>query len=200
MPKASAITGTMTTPPPSPVSAPKNPASSDVPHTRTVNKSTVMTQDRFYRGDRVLDASQTVRGKLLRFFSMKSLSLAIIVSLLIMSAGVAVVWTSTTMEGEVSRRAGSSLETVLNTTHEALRTWQGHTTASVRFIAEVEELRTAVARQIRVPHERSGLIHSEGLRTLRQLLRPYVNQRGYIDFAVISSDGTQIASGLDEFL
>src|SRR5216117_1973264 len=130
----------------------------------------------------------------------KSLPRAIIVCVLVVSAGLAVIWTSRTMEGEISRRVGSSLETVLNTTHEALRTWEERTTANASFIANLDEVRAAVDKQIRLPHTRTALIHSDALRKLRRFLRPYIEQRGYTDFAVITSDGTQIASGLDEFL
>jgi signal transduction histidine kinase len=131
---------------------------------------------------------------------MKSLSLAVIVCILVVCAGLAIVWTSSSMEGEISRRVGSSLETVVNTTHEALRTWDERTTAGVSFIASLDEIRAPVGQQIRVGNKRSALIHSDALRNLRQILHPYVEQRGYSDFAVIASDGTQVASGLDEFL
>src|SRR5689334_13793295 len=104
---------------------------------------------------------------------MKSFPLAIIVILLVLCAGVAVIWTSTTMEREVSRRVGSSLETVGNTTHEALRIWQERTTASAAFIANLPEIHEAVERQVRLPHDRRSLSHSEALQALRQFLGPY---------------------------
>jgi signal transduction histidine kinase len=104
------------------------------------------------------------------------------------------------MEAEISRRVGSSLETVLNTTREALRTWQERTTVSASFIANSEEIRAAVKEQIHVRRDRQALIRSEALHSLRQILHPYTEQRGYADFAIIAPDGIQIASGLDEFL
>ena len=130
----------------------------------------------------------------------KHFSLAIIICILVISAALAVIWTSSSMEAEIARRVGSSLETVLNTTHEALRTWEQQTRTNVAFIANSAEIRAAVHRQIRLRHERSALIHSNALRELRQTLRPYIEQRGYSDFAIIATDGIQIASGLDEFL
>jgi signal transduction histidine kinase len=131
---------------------------------------------------------------------MKSLPLAIIVCLLVVSAGLAVIWTSSSMQAEISRRVGNSLETVLNTTHEALRTWEERTTANAGFIANSEEIRAAVEKQIRVRHERADLFRSDALPRLRQILHPYIEQRGYSDFAIIATDGIQIASGLDEFI
>jgi signal transduction histidine kinase len=104
------------------------------------------------------------------------------------------------MEDEISRRVGNSLETVLNTTHEALRTWEERITANVSFIANLDEIRVAVDKQIRLPRQRSALVRSDALRSLRQILHPYIEERGYSDFAIIASDGSQVASGLDEFL
>jgi len=104
------------------------------------------------------------------------------------------------MEAEIARRVGSTLETVLNTTHEALRTWEERIRTNVAFIANSPEIRAAVEKQIRLRHARPVLIHSDALRELRQILHPYIEQRGYSDFAIIASDGIQIASGLDEFL
>src|SRR5262249_31127940 len=51
-----------------------------------------------------------------------------------------------------------------------------------------------------VAHRRSSLIRSDALYKLRQIFRPYVEERAYSDFAIISRDGIQVASGLDEFL
>src|ERR1044071_6942398 len=131
---------------------------------------------------------------------MKSLPLALIIVILVISSGVAVVWTSHSMEVEVSRRVGSSLETVLNTVHEFLRTWEERTTASATLIANSEDVRSAVEKQLRVSHRRSDLIRSDALSKLRRLFRPYLEERGYSDFAIITPDGIQVASGLDEFL
>jgi signal transduction histidine kinase len=131
---------------------------------------------------------------------MKSLPFVAVVIVLIVSSAVAVVWTSRSMEEEVSLRVATSLETVLNTTHEALLVWAKRTTTDASFIANSEEIRSAVDKQVRLPHERSSLVGSDVLRRLRQILRPYVEQNGYTDFALISPDGVQIASGLDEFL
>jgi signal transduction histidine kinase len=131
---------------------------------------------------------------------MKSLSLAIVICILVVSAGLAVIWTSSSMEAEIARSVGSSLETVLNTTHEGLRTWEERIRTNVAFIANSREIRVAVEKQISLRHARSALIHTDALRELRQILHPYIEQRGYSDFAIIASDGIQIASGLNEFL
>src|SRR3954463_11932689 len=110
---------------------------------------------------------------------MKSFPLRIIVCILIAASGLAVFWTSRSMEAEISRRVGSSLETVLNITHEALRSWEQRTTASVEFIDNSGEIRTAVEQQLRVGRNRTDLLRSPALQSLRQVFRPYVAQRGY---------------------
>jgi|ERR1700745_65669 hypothetical protein len=100
---------------------------------------------------------------------MKSLSLAIIICILVVSAGLAVFWTSSNMEAEIARRVGSTLETVLNTTHEALRTWEERIRTNVAFIANSPEIRAAVEKQIRLRHARPALIHGDALRDLESL-------------------------------
>src|ERR1051326_3129688 len=74
----------------------------------------------------------------------KHFSLAIIICILVISAALAVIWTSSSMEAEIARRVGSSLETVLNTMHEDLRTCEQQTRTNIAFIANSPGIRAAV--------------------------------------------------------
>src|SRR5579884_1218012 len=109
----------------------------------------------FYCGGKPLDGHLTITRRFIQVFcTMKSFPLAIVVCILVVSAALAVFWTSSRMEAEVSRRVGSSLETVLNSTHESLRTWQERITVNVSFIANSTEIHAQVENQIRLPHNR----------------------------------------------
>jgi signal transduction histidine kinase len=132
--------------------------------------------------------------------SMKPSLVTLVVIVLVVISATAVIWTSVSMKGEISRRVGSSLVTVLGTTHEALRMWREQTLTNASISAASAEVRSAVERQLRLPRRYSNLVHSDALSRLRSVLRPYVQKHGYSDFAVIAPDGMQIASGLDDFL
>jgi signal transduction histidine kinase len=131
---------------------------------------------------------------------MKSSFLTLAVVALIVASAVAIIWTYKNMEGQVSRRVATSLETVLNTTQQSLRVWRQETTMNASIIANSDEIRAAIQRQVVLPHRYADIARSAFLHDLRQRLGPYVDQLSYIDFDVISRDGIQIASGQTDFL
>src|SRR5215510_7200047 len=127
--------------------------------------------------------------------TMKSSLLTLIVVLLIAASAFSIIWTYKNMEGQISRRVTASLDTVLNTTQQSLRVWQKEMTMNASVVANSEEIRAAIQKQASFGHRYSDLSRTMPLQELRQRLRPYIHQLGYIDFAILSQDGVEIASG-----
>ena len=131
---------------------------------------------------------------------MKSSLLAAITAALIAASLGAVIWTNSSIQGQISRRVEASLQAVLDTTHEALRIWEEQTIIDISILADSDEVRDLVKAQLQTPRDFGHLVRSDALNRLRKTLRRYVDQHGYVDFAILSKDGVQIASGLDDFL
>src|SRR5215467_10396512 len=87
------------------------------------------------------------------FFSVVTL---VVIALVTVSAA-AIIWTSKNMEGQISRRMATSLETVLKTTQQSLRIWQQEITTDATFVANSHETRTPIEKLAALPHQYTGI-------------------------------------------
>src|ERR1041385_4171170 len=128
-------------------------------------------------------------------------SLAVVTAIvLILPSTTAIIWTSRSMEGQISRRVETLLQTVLDTSQGGLHTWQEQTIINASIVAASDEVRTQVETQLRAPRTKADLSRTDALARPRRILRPYVEQHQYVDFAVVAPDGIQIASSSDDLL
>ncbi|MDI1429531.1 sensor histidine kinase [Polyangium sorediatum] len=92
------------------------------------------------------------------------------------------------------RQAAATLQTVLAATREALVTWERHTATTARSWASEVGIRRAILAQVKVRSEGGSLHESPHLGELRRLLRDVVQQKQFMGFDVIATDGIEIAS------
>ena len=130
----------------------------------------------------------------------QSTLLIIVVAALIAVSIGSMIWTLLSMERQISRRVGTSLQAVLDTTQEALRIWREETITNISIIANSRELRQSIDAQLRSRGGRSQLLLNPALGRIRAMMEPYVKGHGYIDFSIVATDGVQVASGSDDLL
>ena len=124
-------------------------------------------------------------------------TIALILLVILALAGV---WTLGGIQKEVNGRLAQSLETVLNTAHQALQGWVEQTEVDVSVLAESDEFRTYTEAQLRVPRTRAALLKTAALQKIRGFLAPAMRAHRLTGFSVIAPDGIQIASAYDEYV
>jgi signal transduction histidine kinase len=128
----------------------------------------------------------------------RHVGLIITVAALLAALSVSIFWVLDKIETQEKKRLGSSLQTVLKTTDQALKIWAGQTEIDATVLAEDEPLRSYVKAQLQRPRHFRDLVDTDSLRNIRRLLRSAMSQHGYLGFAVIAPDGLQVAAAFDE--
>jgi hypothetical protein len=128
----------------------------------------------------------------------RHVGLIITVAALLTALSAGIFWVLDKIEKQESKRLGSSLETVLKTTDQALKVWAEQTEIDAAVLAEDDRLRSSVETQLQVPRHYRDLIKTDALRNIRRLLRSAIEQHEYLGFAVIAPDGVQVATAFDQ--
>lgn len=93
---------------------------------------------------------------------------------------------------------GASLQTVLDTTHLAIRTWVKQEQASARIWANSSMVRQFSKELTEIAHTPGKLIPAPAQAGLRKLLQPVKTTKKYQGYFIISKDGISLASTRDE--
>jgi PAS domain S-box-containing protein len=144
---------------------------------------------------RVLEGKDTSR--LYQSRELKGLGLALIgvfLCVVVLSAW----YTVKSVEDRTRQDIGYSLQTILHTTHEALKLWVGSKEADLLTISEAFGPRTLVRNLLQVPRTPEDLLKSSQLFQIRNMLEAEKKRIGDIGFFVIAPDGISIASMRDE--
>src|SRR5579862_3238321 len=101
-------------------------------------------------------ATPSQRGRLVRRISLndknqRHIGLIITVATLLATLSAAIFWVLDKIDVQVDERLGSSLDTVLKTTDQALKIWTEQTEIDVTVLAEDDQLRSYVKAQLHSP-------------------------------------------------
>jgi PAS domain S-box-containing protein len=92
---------------------------------------------------------------------------------------------------------GNSLETVLNTTHQALTSWRKSHETEAKLWADDPELQSIAHELLDLEFDREVLINVSAQHSLRQLLRPVLSIKKYAGFFIIDRDNLNRSSSRD---
>ncbi|MDP6951915.1 MAG: PAS domain S-box protein [Alphaproteobacteria bacterium] len=117
-------------------------------------------------------------------------------------AGIVVlVIVSLVVQGKIERAAqedvGKALTTVLETSHQAMRTWFEEQKADAEIWANTREVRQYVTELLAVPANGEDLSASPAQSGLRAWLEPVQSSKGYRGFFVVGLDNINLASTRD---
>jgi len=101
------------------------------------------------------------------------------------------------IEGQSRQDVRVALHTIIQTTQEALHNGVLKRLTEVTSWSLSPELQRLVKLQLKVPRNPQALLESSTLTTMRELLQPVMEEKGYVGFFVIAPDGTSIASMRD---
>lgn len=90
-----------------------------------------------------------------------------------------------------------SLVSVLDTTHQAVRSWVRAHRATAQVWANTPEVRSAARELSAAIHDGSSLVAHPAQQEVRRLLRPVLNATGYDGYFIVGADGTNLASSRD---
>ena len=101
------------------------------------------------------------------------------------------------IEGQSRQDVRVALHTIIQTTQEALHNGVLKRLTEVTSWSLSPELQRLIKLQLKVPRNPQALLESSTLTTMRELLQPVMEEKGYVGFFVIAPDGTSIASMRD---
>lgn len=93
---------------------------------------------------------------------------------------------------------GASLQTVLDTTHQAIHTWVKQEQASARIWANSSTVSQYAKQLLETAHTPEALIPAPAQAGLRKLLQPVKTTKKYQGYFILSTDGISLASSRDE--
>ncbi len=107
-------------------------------------------------------------------------------------------WSLDQIEEKTRHDLESTLNTVLNTTHEALHIWAGERKADVSALTDQPRLHKVVQATVNTNlTSRQELLSSPHLQEMRSLFREILIRQGYLGFAIINSNGVTLGSTED---
>lgn len=104
------------------------------------------------------------------------------------------------IEVQIKGDVGNTLQTVLNTTHTAVKGWAEDRIKDARHFAQMSAMVRLIKEQLRLPSTKEALSDSTALKEMRKLIRPFLLDHNDLGFFVISPDKINIASMRDENL
>ena len=123
---------------------------------------------------------------------------AIAINLVIIFIALAVSnWALTDIEKKSKEEARSSLQTVMQTTQQALDIWVKNQKRLLQSIATSEQLRDSVEGLLAKYHQGEDITQSSDLSEVRAIFAELAETTNHIGFFVIASDGVNVASMRD---
>ena len=102
------------------------------------------------------------------------------------------------IENKLSDDIGNSLNTVLNTTRQAINSWALKEKNDAIIWANSHETRLAANKLLHLQQNRQALLQSITQKEFRTWLAPIIRSKGYQGFFIISPDSISLASSRDE--
>ncbi len=106
-------------------------------------------------------------------------------------------YTVKSVEENARKDIGYSLQTILHSTHEALKLWMDRQKGDLLSITETFGVRTQVRNLLQVPRNRDDLLASNELFQIRNMFDGEKNRIGGEGFYIIANDGVSVASKND---
>ena len=113
------------------------------------------------------------------------------------------VWVRGRMEAAIKTQISSQLQTILSANREALRAWVGSMKTQVEFFAQDMHLRSLVTDLATISQQSNGksaLLGAQQQATLRAMLKPAAEGRGFNGFVVLSTNFLVLASMHDQLI
>ncbi len=114
--------------------------------------------------------------------------------------GLAYWWVSGSIENAMLQQRANDLNSVVDASVTAVRTWMNEQEINVKLIADDPKLQPLVAELLAVgegPGAERKLLQSKAQQTLRDRLKPRLETCGYAGFAVVSPGGVIVAADID---
>lgn len=99
---------------------------------------------------------------------------------------------------EVRTETGHSLSTLLQTEHEAVRTWFREKRLNTLVLAKTEKLKGLSEKMLAVPTTKQALLSSPAQADLRRWLQPVLTSLGYRGFFLIGPGNISLGSSRDQ--
>ena len=114
-------------------------------------------------------------------------------------------WVRGRMEGAMKSQIASNLQTILAANTEALRAWSATMKSQAELFADDHRVRELVAELVKVelPPETAAygvLVNAPQNATLRTILKPAAEGRGFNGYVVLDTNFTVIASGREQII
>jgi signal transduction histidine kinase len=119
---------------------------------------------------------------------------------LLTTLGITVFCFLSALQSQAENRLSDSLETVLQTTDNALETWAHAEEQNVTVLAGGHDLRLSVEKQLRIGRDVQRLRTSASLKRIRNSLDPAIKIYRLTGFAIIAPDGVEIAALADDLI
>lgn len=129
----------------------------------------------------------------MRVFPAKS-TIRIIFITLILVVSVISVWVKNHIQQQVRQELYHTLDTVLDTTHQAVRTWANEQRSIAEVWANTEIVRSETRKLLASNRETETLLSSPAQQTLRKWLSAVQITRDFSEYAVITPDMTMLAA------
>lgn len=98
------------------------------------------------------------------------------------------------VEKKIMVELESSLDVVLNDTHQAISIWASNHLHTVEHFAGLIELRKHVESLISIQHDRNSLLSSVDLHNIRNDLKPYLQANQYKGYFIVAPDNINLVS------
>jgi PAS domain S-box-containing protein len=92
----------------------------------------------------------------------------------------------------------ASLQTVLESTHQALLSWYKEQRASAMFWANNQRIKSLARQLLKLPHTPTALAHAPAQAELRTILGSVLKSRKYQGYFLLAGDGVSLASSRDD--
>ena len=102
------------------------------------------------------------------------------------------------IEDKTRTELAVSLNTVLGTSHQAVRSWTKEHLAATKVWANTAEIRAATKSLLAQSHDQQALLESAAQAEIRAWLRPVLTGKGYQGSFIIDADQINLASSQEQ--
>ena len=119
-------------------------------------------------------------------------------AILIVGLGIAAWQIQNQLRNDSLNELESTLITVLETTHQAIESWNREQQTVVSSWASIPDLQKITEDLITTPQAREALLTSSAQKSLRQWLQPLSKEKGFHGYFIIGRNSINLASSRDE--
>ena len=106
-------------------------------------------------------------------------------------------WGYRIVEAGIKESSRESLQTVLDTSHRAFRTWARNEREAALALATMPDIVEPTSRLVRLPRVHEEISTADALAEIRDVMSKIVSAKQYSGFVVIAPDGTSLAATHD---